>query len=595
MAVLGLLGCNPGEPRGDDEETGEESGEESEGESGDGPFDPEVCGSWNINPDPAVEFPGPGGAPVTFVDVTQEAGLDYRQYFRASGSRLECIFDFHGDNDVQPNADCEPTWFTGGAAVADYDGDGWPDLYVTRLGAPDILFHNDQKGGFDDRTEQAGLADCSYTNGVNWADIDNDGDPDLLLSAVGSARHFLYVNQGDGTFVEEAQARGFDLPTDGIHDGESIGVGDYDLDGWLDLHVNEWMRTGHFPDGGTFGPRLLHNTGDGNFEDVTEAAGVSMIDISEKGVFGFSSTFVDLDDDGWPELAVASDFRTSRLFMNRANGTFSDGTLAASVNKESNAMGSSFGDFDGDGRLDWFVTSIAELAEECQDGSCTKWKGTGNRLYHNEGGGFFTDATDAAGVRDGAWAWGTSFFDFDNDADQDIVLVNGWPGRDLNGGFVHHDTRVHLWENDGNGVMTEVGDAVGTTNTDQGRAVLTFDYDRDGDLDIFVANHAGRPVLYQNEGGNDHDWLRMDVRGTTSNRDARGAVVRLRAVEDGPVQVRQVGVRSHFLGEGELTLHFGLGPDAPPVHELTVEWPASGEQVTLNDLAVNEQIEVVEP
>jgi hypothetical protein len=578
----------PGDGETDDADgsTGDETG---------GDDSPYACEEWNLDPGPPPGFPGPTGGDVVFVDVTVEAGLVYRQYFKASGSRQECLFDLDSEDGILPNADCEPTWFTGGATAGDYDGDGRVDIFVTRLGAPDMLWHNEGDGTFSDRALEAGLGDCRFTNGAIFADIDRDGDPDLLVSGMGATRHYLFVNQGDGTFSEEATARGLDLPVDGLHSGESFGVGDYDQDGWLDVHVDEWLRTYHYPAGGTFGPRLLHNRGDGTFEDVTGPAGVSMVDSSDKGMFGFSSTFVDLDDDGWLDLAVAADFRSSRLFWNEGDGTFTNGTVVANVNRESNAMGSTFGDFDGDGRLDWFVTSIAELDAVCDgDPECDEWKGTGNRLYHNEGHRTFSESSVAAGVRDGAWAWGASFFDFDNDGDQDVVQANGWPGRDLNGGLYHQNTPMRLWQNDGNGVMQEIAEERGLTNRDQGRAVLVLDFDDDGDQDVFVANHAGWPALYRNDGGNDADWLRVHVRGTSSNLEGRGATVRVQASEGGPVQVRQIGVRSHFLGEGELTAHFGLGVDAPPVHEVVVRFPATGTERVFEDVDPNQTLDVTE-
>jgi hypothetical protein len=593
-----LVACRPGKPNTETDDSGSSS-ESGDTDTGTEDFDPNVCGGWNLDPEDPPDDPGPSGSDVVFTDVTEQAGLTYRQYFRASSSRRECIFDHTDDvGMVTQNADCEPTWFTGGAAAADYDADGWPDLYVTRLGAPDILWHNTGDGEFEDRTDQAGLADCRFTNGANWADLDNDGDQDLLVSSLGAERHYLFLNRGDGTFDEAAVERGLDLPVDGYHSGQSFGIGDYDLDGELDVHVNEWLRTTHYPASGAYGPRLLHNVGDAHFEDLTADAGVLMDGISMKGMFGFSSTFVDLDGDRYPDLAVAADFRSSRMFWNDGDGTFTDGTMDANLNRESNAMGSTFGDYDADGLLDWYVTSIAEIDKETCDGpvGCEDWKGTGNRLYRNEGNRTFTETSTAVGVRNGDWAWGTSFFDFDNDGDQDIVLVNGWPGRDLNGEFFHHETPVYLWRNEADGTMTEIGAEVGLTNRGQGRALVPFDYDGDGDLDLFIANHAGRPVLYRNDGGNDNDWLYVLAIGTTSNRDGRGAVVTVTPELGGPSQVQHVGARSHFLGEGELMAHFGLGPDAPAeLAEVRIYWPATDQEQVWADVDKNQLLPLVEP
>jgi hypothetical protein len=257
-------------------------------------------------------------------------------------------------------------------------------------------------------------------------------------------------------------------------------------------------------------------------------------------------------------------------------------------------MGSTWADLDRDGDLDWFVTSIAELDDECEEGEeppC--WSSSGNRLYSYAGARTFTNVTDAVGVRDGAWAWGTVFFDADNDGDQDLTLANGWPGRDLNGGFYHHDTPTRLWINE-NTVMSEEGELRGVYDKGQGRGMLSFDYDRDGDLDLLLINHAGSPRLYRNDGGNQNAWLRVEVEGTMSNRDGRGARLRVQVEPDGPWQIREVGVGSHFLGEGELIQHFGLGPGVDLVHRLEVEWPASGIVQGFDDVTANQTLMVVE-
>jgi hypothetical protein len=583
-------------PAGDADDGGSstEDGGDGDGDSGSpDPFDPLECGDWSLDGGPATEPSAPPVAPVRFVDVTLDAGLDYRHYVHTAGSRQECIFDLVLADAVVPNADCDLTWFTAGATAGDYDGDGWVDLYVTRLAAPDLLWRNRGDGTFEDATAAAGLDGCSFSNGALFADLDRDADLDLLVSAMGGDRHFHFVNRGDGTFVERGGETGIALAVDGRHGGQGFAVGDYDLDGHLDVHVDEWLRTWHYPPAGTFGPRLLHGRGDGTFEDVTVQAGVDMFLPDGVGVFAFASAFADLDGDRWPELAVVADFRTSRLFWNDGDGTFTDGTTAAGVNDESDGMGSTFGDFDRDGRLDWFVSAIYELAAECQPDECSTTKGNGNRLYRNVGGRSFDDATDAAGVRDGGWAWGASFLDFDNDGDEDLALVNGWPGRDLNGGGAHHETPMVLWRND-DGAMTGVGAEVGAIDDGQGRGLIVLDYDRDGDLDLFVANHAGRPVLYRNDGGNASGWLRVRLHGSTSNLEGRGAVLRLRAEPDAPVQLRHLGAQSQFLGESELVAHFGLGPGDAVVPELRVYWPASDRETVLSDVPRNQVVDVYE-
>ncbi len=578
-------------------------------------FDPFVCGSWNP---PAATPPGTlppeqdcGPACPVFTDVTLAAGLQTIQYRHTHPAELNCMFPKPTASGLSPHQDCEPQWFTGGVSIGDVDGDGWPDVFMTRLAAPDHLFLNQGDGRFVDIAAEVGLDACSFSNGSNLADIDNDGDLDLLVTSVGDTRHYLYINQlietGSLGFVEEGGARGFALASEHLHSGESVTLGDYDRDGWLDIHVNEWLRIEQAPgvddpDFPVHGARLLHNDGDGFFSDVTEAMGVDLYGLDEDGTFAYSSAFADLDGDGWQDLAITVDFHRSRIFWNTGGEGelgFIDGSSAAKINRESNAMGSSFADIDRDGGMDWFVTSIAELDKECEPGEeppC--WAGSGNRMYRYTGGREYVLVTDSAGVRDGAWAWGAAFFDADNDGAPDLAVANGWPGRDLNGGFYHADTPMRLWINGGEGIMTEEGEARGVDDTGQGRGLVAFDFDRDGDLDLLVTNHAGSPKLLRNDGGNDSAWLRVAMAGTTSNRDARGARIRVQVQEGGPWQVREIGVGSHFLGEGEGIQHFGLGPDFDPVldrvHRLEIQWPASGEFKAFDDLQAGQLLTVLE-
>ncbi len=512
--------------------------------------------------------PPPGSG---LVDVTAEAGLDYSQ----QRTPLAAAGDLEGS--------------TGGAAAGDFDRDGHVDLYVTRLDAPGILFRNRGDGTFEDVTARAGLALDLASNGAAWGDLDNDGDLDLYVTSWGAAqtRFYLFVNGGDGTFSEQAIARGCALEGPEPHFGFSVALGDYDLDGWLDLHTTEWRADPDNPLGTPAHARLLRNRGEpapGFFEDVTDAAGVALDGASGlpagiSGTFALSSRFADLNDDGWPELLVVAGFGSSRLFWNRGNGSFEEGTRAAGVGAEQSGAGSDVGDQDGDGRLDWVVASTFAAADPLFDG---------NRLYRNQGGERFSDATDLAGVRDGGFGAGAAFLDLDNDGDLDLVMSNG--SSDPGG----PPDAMRVWLNNGAGAMRELARDLGVATERAGRGLLSFDYDADGDLDLFIVNHGSGPELYRNDVGHRNDWLRVVAVGSTSNRDGIGAVVRVFDGAGTP-QVRQINAGSHFLGQSEFSAHFGLGSGADPVERVEVFWPASGRTSVLRSPPRNATLTVIEP
>lgn len=528
-----------------------------------------------------------------FVESAGSAGLMYIQYQAKQPG--DCLFDniSRPMEEEQRGALCDAERMTGGAAAADYDGDGAIDLIVTRLDGHDLLFRNRGDGRFDEVSDEAGLSQWNLaTNGAAWGDIDNDGDLDLFLTTVGDTRHYLFINDG-GVFSEQGIERGAAVDTGDRRIGFSATFGDYDLDGFLDLHVTEW-RPSQLVGEAVAGVRLLRNLGaeqPGHFEDVTDAAGVGMDRVVSQtqnelteGTFAFGSTFVDLDNDGWPDLAVASDFGTSRLFWNNGDGTFSDGTLDARVGTAQNAMGTTFGDYDADGDLDWFVTSVFSFRTG-SPGSGEQGLRDGNRLFRNEGDRRFTDTTDLAGVRNGSWGWGAAFFDADNDGDLDLTMTNG---MEMMPGFDADATRY--WQNDGSGRFRGRSNEVGLDDIEDGKGLLVFDADNDGDLDVFVVNNASEPLFYRNQsvsGG----WLRVSLEGVTSNRQGLGA--RVSVFADGlPEQIREAGVSTHFLGQSEDALHFGL--DESETADIVIRWPASGLVATLNDVPANSWIRVTE-
>jgi hypothetical protein len=510
----------------------------------------------------AITSSGPASA-VVFTDVTTNAGINYVQH--------------------PGNAPGAGLFRTGGAAAADFDNDGWVDIFATRLNARPLLYRNLGDGTFQDVAISAGFTSSLLANGPAWGDIDNDGDSDLYVTSSGGTRYYLYVNNGNGTFSEQAVARGAAI-SGVFRYGQSATFGDYDGDGYLDIHTNDWATETSLSTS-----RLLRNLGaanSGHFEDVTTAAGLNVFRPShfhdgstDNNSYRYSSTFTDLDRDGHADLAIAADFLTSQIFWNNGDGTFTDGTAAAGVGTDEDGMGSTIGDYDGDGRLDWFVSALVDVPGGFPPHS-------GNRLFRNNGDRTFTDETDVAGVRNSGWTWGTTFLDYDNDRDLDLFVTNGWDTA--------NPDQSHLYQNN-NGVFTDISNAAGVTDTGMGRGLLNFDYDNDGDLDVFIVNHGARPILYRNDGGNTNDWLRINLEGTDSNRDGIGSFITLDpdAEVAGDELVREINSGSNFLSHNELTAHFGLGPNAGTIDQITITWPSGATQQLTNILA-NQVLNVVE-
>ncbi|MEM7158684.1 MAG: CRTAC1 family protein [Myxococcota bacterium] len=522
-----------------------------------------------------TELPPPIGP--HFVEVTEAAGLDYDP-----GELLPppfCLFD--DINWPGPGDYCTPERYLGGAAVGDFDDDGWPDLYVVRKGGPGLLFHNDGDGSFSDETETRGLVHDSISGGAAWLDIEGDGDLDLMLTGFGTLRHFLYVNDGTGSFEEQAQPRGAAVETGLIHVGTSIGVGDYDLDGYLDMFVADW-RAAQILGKELDHNRLLHNRGaeaPGYFEDVTSQMGIVMQGQSQwtasgPGAFGFAPAFVDLDGDHWPELSIAADYGSSRLFWNDGAGGFVDGTLASGVSNNAHGMGSTFGDYDADGDLDWFISAIW-----FPDGP------EGNRLYRNDGARTFTESTDDVGVRDGGWGWGAAFFDADHDGDLDLGLASGWPSTNFD------DDPLRLWLNQDEHPWREAAEPMGIDYRGYGRGLVPLDYDRDGDLDLLVLGNTEPAALYRNDGAK-APWLTVRATGQPHNPRGIGAEVRVQTQPGGSWQLRHIGVGSHLFGQQDAVAHFGLGNQTTEVHRVEVLWPATGRHAELHHVPIDSALVV---
>ena len=452
---------------------------------------------------------------------------------------------------------------TGGAAAGDFDGDGLVDLFFTRIDGTDVLYKNLGNGSFQDVSLNAGFTANLPTNGPVFGDIDNDGDLDLYVSAVVPVsapgnRYYLYINNGNGTFTEDAIARGADITTTIPTNGMGIALGDYNRDGYLDAMTSDWsvLASGS-------SSRLLRNQGatnPGHFDDVTVAAGLNVY--PDTTAYRFSPRFSDLDGDGNPDLAIAADFTTSQLFWNNGDGTFTDGTAGAHVGTDQAGMGSTIGDFDGDGDLDWYVTAII-------NGDPAAAPDLGNKLYRNDGNRVFSEQTDAAGLRPQGWWWGTTWLDYDNDGHLDLMATNGFPG-------VFDADHTTLWHNNGDGTFTDVTTAEGITDTAQGRGLLTLDYDNDGDLDTLVINHGSAPVFYRNDSTNGNAWLGVKTEGTESNRDGIGAriIIDPDSTVAGDEQLREIDGGTNYLSQNQTTAHFGLGAFTGMIDNITIYWPS---------------------
>jgi hypothetical protein len=539
-------------------------------------------------PPPDAGTPPPGV--VRFVDVATDVGLDF---VSIELDRL-CI---------NPFDDCDSLASTGALAIADVDEDGWSDVFLAGLDGA-TYYRNQGDGTFVDATAAVGLSFTTPVNGAAFADFDRDGDLDLYCTTFdnqGRRRLNYYFVQGpDGTFTEQARAAGNAVETPFDHAGGTVSIGDYDLDGYVDLHTSEWFSTGATQ---PTHARLLRNLGaadPGRFEDTTLASDALSTPRECYGggencqVVSFASSFTDLDGDGWPDLLLVQDFGLSRLYWNDGDGTFTDGTDAAGVGTDENGMGATAGDFDGDGLLDWFVTSIGDTGAICGGRLCQSGY-NGNRLYLNRGDRTFADGTDTAGVRRGGWGWGAAAFDYDNDGDLDIVMVNGFtiPEDDWEDDF--NDDALRLWDNVGGGFFFENSATRSLSHTAHATALGVFDYDNDGDLDILAVENHGPVRLWENQGGNASPWLRVDLVGTASTREGLHARVRVQAEEDGPVQLREVGSVTHFQAQSELTAHFGLGSfEGEALHRVTVDWP-SGRRSVLTDVAPRQVLIIEEP
>jgi hypothetical protein len=477
-----------------------------------------------------------------------------------------------------------------GAAWFDYDNDGNLDLLIvngstrerSKTGGDPLvaLYRNDGNGRFTDVTARSGLVRRGWGMGVCVADYDNDGFDDLYVtSAVGG--NALYRNNGNGTFVDVTRQAGV------ADAGWSTGCafGDYDRDGNVDLYVAHYVKFDEraiAKRGETAGCRfmtvdvscgpkglkgeadvLFHNNGRGGFTDVTRAAG-----INDPGYYGFGVIFTDLDEDGWPDIFVANDSTPNFLFHNNRNGTFSETGLVAGValsgdGREQSGMGVDAGDYNRDGHFGLVVTHFSHDY---------------TTIYENSGKGFFTDASYTTGVAVGAGrylGWGVGFVDFENAGRLDLFVSNGhiYPEVDTHGLGTKYRQRKQLFRNLGNKrfqeITEEVGDGLLLEKSSRGAAF--GDYDNDGDIDVLVVNLDDRPTLLRNDTAGGNHWVTFQLDGTKSNRDGIGA--RIRVTANGSTQSAEIHAGGSYLSNNDRRAHFGLGA-ADRVQQVQIQWPS---------------------
>jgi enediyne biosynthesis protein E4 len=518
------------------------------------------------------------GAPIVFEDITKSAGLD--KFHHVSGTPAKgTILEAPGS----------------GVALIDYDNDGWLDIYLLNGSTFEalkgkekppraMLLHNNHDGTFTDVTDKAGVANERWGFGVAVADYDNDGWPDIYVSNFGKNR--LYHNNHDGTFTDIAEKAGVALG------GWSTGAtwGDYDRDGRLDLFVPGYVQidpnnppiAGHrpIPEGACkfrgvdvfCGPiglvgehdHLFHNNGDGTFTDVSLKAGVS----DPNGAYGFASLFVDVDDDGWPDLIVANDSVPNFLYRNRHDGTFEDQSYLSgfAVDGEGRAhasMGIAAGDYNRDGKLDFYISAFSDDY---------------NILFRNDGGVGFTDVTAKAAILRPTipfLGWGVGFLDFDNDGLLDLFVANGhvYPVADTLDWGTTWAQRPQLFRNIDGTKFEEVPPATGSglAAVISARGAAFGDLFNDGKMDVVLNNIDSAPTLLRNVLKNSNHWIELKlVGGPKSPRDAVGAKVFLTAA--GVRQRADVLSGGSYGSTSDPRVHFGLG-SASKVEKLEIDWP----------------------
>ena len=535
----------------------------------------------------AEAAPARPSGPIRFTDVTAQAGIHFRHNSGAFGKKYL------------------PETMGSGVCVLDYDNDGWQDiLFVNSMDWPEhatgkslpALYHNNKDGTFTDVTRQAGLATEMYGLGCAAADYDNDGFEDIYITALDG--NHLFRNLGNGKFVDVTGKAGVRDP------GFSTGAVwfDFDNDGKLDLFVSHYVEWSPAADqyctlDGKHksyctpelykgqSATLYRNKGNGTFEDVTKKAG--LYDPASKSL---GVALLDYDNDGWLDLFVANDTQPNKLYHNNHNGTFTDEAFAAGVafsdaGKARAGMGADAADYDLSGRQSLVIGNFTNESMS---------------LYHNDGSGLFADKamTDGIGPPSAnSLTFSTFFFDYDLDGLPDIFAANGHVADDVSvvTPTIHYAEPPLLFRNKGNGKFEDVSDKLGSALRQPvvGRGAAYLDFDNDGDLDLVINTNNGPAKLLRNDNGNQNDMLRIKTIGTRSNRDGIGAKITVKT-DKGLRLFGMVKDGSSYLSQNELPLTFGLGkPEANKTVSLEIVWP-SGKKDSVANIKPNQFITLEE-